>query len=189
VKKMPDIDIDFANRSNLLNLLEHRVAILENGKSHNSGVYFTEIPYDPSTNRATIDYKEAESRGYFKIDCLNVSIYQNIKSLEHLRKLTDTPPMWELLEHPEFVNKVFHINGHSDILIKMKPKTLTELAAVLAMIRPAKRHLIGKDWDTVMEQVWTRPDGDEYYFKKSHAVGYAMAVVVHMNLICEEITG
>lgn len=181
-----DIDIDFANRSNLLNLLKHRVATLENGKPHNSGVYFTEIPYDPSTNRATIDYKEAEDRGYFKIDCLNVSVYQNVKSLEHLQKLMDSPPMWELLEHPEFVNKVFHISGHSDILSIMKPTSLIELAAVLAMIRPAKRHLVGKDWKTVMEQVWTRPTTDDYYFKKSHAVSYAMVVVVHMNLICEE---
>jgi len=62
-----------------------------------------------------------------------------------------------------------------------------QLAAVLAMIRPAKRHLIGQDWTTIMEEVWTKPTNDEYYFKKAHAVSYAMAVVVHMNLLCEEL--
>jgi len=62
-----------------------------------------------------------------------------------------------------------------------------QLAAVLAMIRPAKRHLIGQSWDTVMKEVWTKPTNDEYYFKKAHAVSYAMAVIVHMNLLCEQL--
>lgn len=181
-----DVDIDFANRMDMLNLLKHRVAILENGRPHNSGVYFTEIPHDPRNNRSTIDYKEAESRGYFKIDFLNVSIYQKVIDEDHLQKLVNTDPMWELLNYSEFVDKVFHISGHSDILSTMKPRTLTELAAVLAMIRPAKRHLIGKDWQTVMKEIWIKPTTDDYYFKKSHAISYAMAVVVHMNLICEE---
>lgn len=180
-----DIDIDFANRTDLLSKIQHRVAVLENGRPHNSGVYFTEVPYDPTTNRATINYKDAEARGYFKIDCLNVNIYQQVRDAEHLQRLIDTEPVWELLEYPEFVDQVFHINGHSDILIAMKPKSLIELAAVLAMIRPAKRHLVGKSWDDVMREVWIKPVSDEYYFKKSHAVSYAMAVMVHMNLLCE----
>jgi len=70
----------------------------------------------------------------------------------------------------------------------MKPKTIPQLAAVLAMIRPAKRYLIGKDWTTVMNEVWIKPEGDEYYFKKSHATAYAAAVIVQMNLICESIS-
>lgn len=181
-----DVDIDFANRADLLNLLKHRVALLENGKPHNSGVYFTEIPHDPTNNRSTIDYKEAETRGYFKVDLLNVNIYQQVKDPAHLQTLMGTEPTWELLEYPEFVDKIFHISGHSNILTEMKPKSLIELAAVLAMIRPAKRHLVGKDWNTVMQEVWTKPTTNEYYFKKSHAVSYAMAVMVHMNLTCEE---
>jgi hypothetical protein len=39
-----------------------------------------------------------------------------------------------------------------------------------------------------MMEVWTRPENEEYYFKKAHAVAYAMAVVVQMNLICEGIS-
>jgi DNA polymerase III alpha subunit len=70
----------------------------------------------------------------------------------------------------------------------MKPKTIPQLAAVLAMIRPAKRYLIGKDWDSVMTEIWTKPDGDEYFFKKSHATAYAVAIVVQMNLVCEGIS-
>jgi len=48
--------------------------------------------------------------------------------------------------------------------------------------------LIGKDWTTVMTTIWTKPEDGEYYFKKSHAVAYAQAVVVQMNLICEQIS-
>ena len=43
-------------------------------------------------------------------------------------------------------------------------------------------------WATVMNEVWTKPEGDEYYFKKAHAIAYAAAVVVQMNLICERIS-
>jgi hypothetical protein len=56
------------------------------------------------------------------------------------------------------------------------------------MIRPAKRYLIGKDWNTVNAEVWVKPTSDEYFFKKAHAVAYAAAVVVQMNLICEQIS-
>jgi DNA polymerase III alpha subunit len=70
----------------------------------------------------------------------------------------------------------------------MKPTSIEELAAVLAMIRPAKRYLIGKDWTTVMTEIWTKPEDGEYYFKKSHAIAYATVVVVQMNQICESIS-
>jgi DNA polymerase III alpha subunit len=94
--------------------------------------------------------------------------------------------MWELLEAKEFSDKVFHLNGHSEILQKLKPKNIEQLAAVLAIIRPSKRYLLNKDWDTIMKEVWTKPT-EGYYFKKSHATSYAVAVVVHMNLICEQL--
>jgi hypothetical protein len=80
------------------------------------------------------------------------------------------------------------VNGHGDILRQTKPKSIEELAAVLAMIRPAKRYLVGKDWKTVMTEVWTRPENADYFFKKSHATAYAAAIVVQMNLICEQIS-
>jgi len=63
---MPDIDIDFADRTLALNQFKHVAAAIEdNGtfKKHNSGVYCTSIPYNPITGISTIDYKEAEDRG------------------------------------------------------------------------------------------------------------------------------
>jgi len=187
---MPDIDIDFADRSVALKKFKHVVAAIEdNGtfKKHNTGVYCTSIPYNPITGISTIDYKTAEDREYFKIDFLNVSVYDGVKSKEHLTKLLETEPLWDLLLEDDFTEKLFHVNGHGSILREMKPRSVEQLAAVLAVIRPAKRHLIGKDWTTVMNEVWVKPQGDEYYFKKAHAVAYAAAIVVQMNLICEKI--
>ena len=185
---MPDIDIDFADRNQILNIIKHIPATLEDGRKHNTGVYAHEIPVNPFTGSASITYKEAEERGYFKIDFLNVGIYKDIRSEKHLNELLNKEPLWELLEQDDFVNLLFHVNGHGSILREMKPKTIAQLAAVLAMIRPGKRYLIGKDWTTVMNEVWIKPAGDEYYFKKSHAHAYAAAVVVQMNLICDSIS-
>jgi len=188
---MPDIDIDFLDRAVPLAELKHVTAsIAENGtfKKHNTGVYCTSIPYNPLTGLSTIDYKQAEERGYFKIDFLNVSIYKGVRNDEHLKQLMETEPLWDLLEQDDFVNLLFHVNGHGSILREMKPKSIEQLAAVLAVIRPAKRYLIGKDWKEVLDEVWVKPVGDEYYFKKAHAVAYAMAIVVQMNLICEGVS-
>jgi DNA polymerase III alpha subunit len=188
---MPDIDIDFADRTPALNTLKHTTAAInDNGtfKKHNTGVYCTSIPYNPITGLSTIDYKEAEDRGYFKIDFLNVSVYDGVQDRKHLLTLMETEPLWDLLLEDDFVNNLFHVNGHGSILRQMEPKSIEELAAVLAMIRPAKRYLIGKDWTTVMTEVWTKPENDEYYFKKAHAVAYAHVIVVQMNLICENLS-
>lgn len=186
-----DIDIDFADRDKILSIIKHIPASrIENGiyKKHNTGVYCHSIPYNPLTKLSSIAYEEAETRGYFKIDFLNVGIYNGIRDEEHLNKLMDTSPIWELLTQDDFVNLLFHVNGHGSILRQMQPTSVEQLAAVLAMIRPAKRYLIGQDWDTVNGEVWQKPASDEYFFKKAHAVAYAQAIVVQMNLICENIT-
>jgi DNA polymerase III alpha subunit len=188
---MPDIDIDFADRTKVLEIIKNIPASMEaNGvsKKHNTGVYCHSIPYNPLTGMSTIEYKEAEERGYFKIDFLNVGIYNGVKNEEHLIQLMNTEPLWDLLEQDDFVNLLFHVNGHGSILREMKPRTIEQLAAVLAVIRPAKRYLIGKDWEIVTKEVWVKPESDEYFFKKAHAVAYAHAIVVQMNLICEQIS-
>lgn len=186
-----DIDIDFLDRKNALDVLKHIKAARRDTAemvAHNTGVYFQSIPVDPATNLSSIDYKDAEARGYFKIDFLNAGVYKGILNEAHLDSLMATEPMWNLLEQDEFTNLLFHISGYGAVLRTMKPSTVEELAAVLAVIRPAKKHLIGRGWNEIMNEVWTKPANDEYYFKKAHAVAYAMAIVVQMNLICEQIS-
>jgi hypothetical protein len=183
---MPDIDIDFADRNILLEKIQHRIARMNEDKKHNTGIYATEIPHNPVDNLSTLDYKTAEDRGYFKLDFLNVSIYKDVRNEAHLKELMEKEPLWELLEQKDFVDLVFHLSGHSSLLKQLKPTSVSQLAATLAIIRPAKRHLADKDWQTIMNEVWIKPTNGEYYFKKAHAVSYAMACVVHMNLICEK---
>jgi hypothetical protein len=186
-----DIDIDFFDRSHILNILPHRISMrLQNSEmvKHNTGIYFQEIPHNPFSNIATIDYKTAESVGYFKIDLLNVSAYAGIKDEEHLDKLINQEPIWELLEYRKIVEQLFHINNHYDIVKKLKPTNIEQLAAVLAIIRPAKRYLLSKPWNEILQNIWIQPeDSTQYFFKKSHAYSYAQLIIVQLNLICENI--
>jgi DNA polymerase III alpha subunit len=186
-----DIDIDFLDREQALALFKHvRASRIDGNKlvKHNTGVYLHEVPMNAVEGISAVPYEEAEEQGYFKIDFLNVGIYKGVRDETHLIQLMETEPLWDLLEQDDFTQHLFHVNGHGSILRQSKPRSIEQLAAVLAMIRPAKRYLIGKDWTTVMTEVWTKPENDEYYFKKSHATAYAVAIVVQMNLICESVS-
>jgi DNA polymerase III alpha subunit len=188
---MPDIDIDFADRSKALEHFKHATAAIDdNGtfKKHNTGIYCTSIPYNPLTGISTIDYKTAEDRGYFKIDFLNVSVYEKVKDRDHLKTLMETEPLWDLLLQDDFTDLLFHVNGHGSLLKQMKPTSIEELAMCLALIRPAKRHLVGRTWTEIGLEIWEKPTNGEYYFKKAHAVAYAHVIVVQMNLICESVS-
>jgi hypothetical protein len=183
-----DIDIDVPDREAVLKLFRHVQASNHNDgrpRGHNTGVYFHDVPIDPLSGRCSIDYNEAEDMGYFKLDVLNVSIYKGVKDENHMNALLEREPVWELLEEKDFCDMLFHMSGHHDICKTMKPNDIEQLSAVLAMIRPAKRHLVGKSWDDVMKQVWITPTDGAYAFKKSHSFSYAMAVVLHMNLLVE----
>jgi DNA polymerase III alpha subunit len=191
---MPDIDIDFANRDKILDIVEHVKArrLTDSGVAHhNTGIYPHSIPNDPVTNIAGIEYKEAEDRGYFKVDFLNVGLYDKIQNEEQLVRLMTTEPLWDLLEQKDFCDLVFHINGYHDLVAKLKPKTIEQLAMFLALIRPGKKHLQSKvqteGWDSIRDEIWIKTE-DSYSFKKSHAVAYAHAIVVQMNQICENIS-
>ena len=144
------------------------------------------MPEHPVTGHASIDYKKAEDRGYFKIDMLNVNIYKHVKSEQELVELMIQEPDWDMLKDATVVEQLFHLNGHFKIVSQLEPRTIEQLAAVLAIIRPAKRHLMYKDWTDIMKEVWVRPSDGSYFFKKSHAVAYAQAIVVQMNLITRD---
>ena len=186
-----DIDIDFPDRRRVLDIIQHIPARLEDGKKHNTGVYCHSIPYNPLTDTASIDYKSAEERGYFKIDFLNVSAYNGVKDETHLVELLNTEPLWDLLYEKDVCDQLFHINGYHNLLSELKPKSIVELAAVLAMIRPGKKHLIPvckeKGFESINDEIWTKTE-DAYFFKKAHAVSYASVIVVQLNILCERIS-
>lgn len=193
-----DIDIDLGDRNRLLEVIPHVCAGMRNAKvstqinhtspirKHATGVYITEIPYDPMYDMAAIDYKEADKRGYFKLDLLNVHVYNHIKDEEHLIRLMYDPD-WSVLKDRPTVEKLMHLGNSYDLIQRMPEPidSIPRLGMFLAAIRPAKRHLIGKTWKEVNQTVWDK-DQTGYSFKRSHAIAYAQLVVVHMNLLKEQ---
>jgi hypothetical protein len=188
MKFSSDIDIDFGDRTQVLKLINHVPAMQRKDTvpaPHNTGVYVTDIPADPVTGLCTIDYKTAEQRGYIKLDLLNVGVYSHIKNEQQLEQLMSTVPNWHRFNTDrEFFEQLIHVNNHWDLLKHMPEPvdSIARLAMFLAVIRPAKRGLMGNTWIEVARTVWDRTE-DVYYFKKAHAVSYAHLVVVNMNLI------
>jgi hypothetical protein len=179
-----DIDIDFADRDAMLKLIQHVPARQSNGRKHNSGVYVTEIPRDPVNGCAAIDYETAEQRGYFKIDFLNMGVYQLIRDPAHYQEmLVATPPWSRLWEDVAWASQLVHVGNYTDLLARMRPDSIPRMAAFISIIRPGKAYLQDLSWTEVFDSVW---DGDEsrgYTFKRSHSISYAALVALHMNLL------
>ena len=113
-----DVDIDMADRDKLLELIEHTPASIKRGvdyDKHNTGVYLQPIPMFPLEGFSTIDHKDAEATGYFKLDVLNNHIYSGVKSEKHLDELLATEPMWELFEHKEITKTYYAVTIGSQI--------------------------------------------------------------------------
>jgi hypothetical protein len=184
-----DIDIDLADRSQLLQLIKYvpaRQLHQDSIRKHNSGIYPTDIPYDPIHDCAAIDYEDAEKRGYFKIDLLNMSVYQLVNNPEHYEKMLAKEPNWSRLwRDPEWAQKIVHIGNYRSLLNSMKPDSIVRMAAFISVIRPGKAHLQNKPWVYVFDKVWDNDDSQGYTFKKSHSIGYAKLVALHMNLLDE----
>ena len=188
-KNCGDVDIDLGNRDNILKYIQHiPAAMLKVNpiRKHSTGIYVTEIPYDAIHGMASIDYSDAEERGYFKIDLLNVHVYSKVRDEFHLVELM-REPNWKNLRDRDFVGKLIHLNGQYSTLCSMPESinNIEQLSMFLAIIRPGKKHLIGKKWAEMESEVWDR-NVDGYTFRRSHAIAYAQLVIVHMNLLEEE---
>lgn len=184
-----DVDIDFGDRSLILEHIKHVPASMREVspiRKHSSGVHVTDVPYDPVNDMASIDYAKAEARGYFKLDLLNVHVYSQVRDEAHLKYLM-REPNWDMLLYKETVEQLIHLGNHFYSIQRMPDpiNSIPRLAMFLAIIRPAKKHLIGQSWSDVSKQVWEKDMDGGYSFKKSHAVAYAHLVVVHMNLLRE----
>lgn len=180
---LPDVDIDFGDRERVLELIHGVPARLNTERKHNTGVYFTRIPV-ASDGMATMDYKTAEQLGYFKLDLLNVNVYENVTDEQHLQQLLERDAPWHRIwEEPEFCKRVIHIGNYHHLAATMKPDSIPRMAMFLSVIRPAKAHLQNKPWKEIAESVWETPEDGSYAFKKAHAVSYAHLVKIHINLL------
>lgn len=189
---VPDIDIDVrpsTDRTELRGLGVPASAVM-NGEltQHPCGVYFQHIPVDEVTGLSAIPYKTAEQLGYFKIDFLSLHLLENVASKQELIRLASTEPDWDLLTHESIVSQLFHISKHYDTVRTVCPRSLADLADVLALIRPSKRHLLSKyvaatDKTQIRRELYAAPFNKEYYFKKSHAYAYATNIIIQLNLL------
>jgi len=186
-----DIDIDLANRDQLLQLIQAVPARQVNQgqvRRHNSGVYVTDIPWDPVNACAAIDYETAEQLGYFKIDLLNMSVYQLIKNPAHYEQVLAQEPSWtRLWTDPEWTKQLAHIGNYTELLKTMRPDSIPRMAAFISIIRPGKAHLQNLPWEQVFATVWDGDSSRGFVFKKSHAISYAALVTLHMNLLNQSV--
>jgi DNA polymerase III alpha subunit len=184
-----DIDIDLQTTFDPRQLMKQAIpaSMLKNGDlvKHQCGYYFQAIPVDSVTNIAAIPYDQAEELGYFKIDFLHLSLLDGFNSKSEIRELLHREPNWDLLQDMEHAGKLFHLHRHADLLRCVKPRSVQELADCLALIRPGKKQLLEqylRNKDTIRPVLYTKADSG-YSFKRSHAISYALTIVLQLHLI------
>jgi len=151
---------------------------------HPSAYYIENVPVDGLTGNAAFDYEYGDEVGYLKVDLLTNTSYDGFLTKEEVIHAMESSPDWSLLEDEEFVNSLPHLNGHFSIVSKIRPRSIQELADVLALIRPGKVHLIDqyiKNPSRTRVNLYKRASGDKVYFKRSHAISYACMIVCVMN--------
>lgn len=154
-------------------------------KKHPCGVYFQHIPSDPITGLSAIPYKEAAEYRYLKIDFLHLHVLDYFKSKNEIRTLMKKPPKWGLLLRADVVPKIFQLNNSLDVLRKLQPNSILEVADCISIIRPGKQHLLDKylvNKEKTRAELY-RIEKGSYAYKKGHAIAYAMVVVLQLHLI------
>lgn len=185
-----DIDLDFARYFEPRTIFPQAIpaSMVREGDlaKHPCGHYLQNIPVDNVTGWAAIPYEEAEVMGYFKIDFLHLSTLDYFESKKEIRALLKRKPNWDLLLDEESVLKLFQISKHHAIVSQVKPQSVQELADIVALIRPNKRHLLQeykKNRVKIRPQLYRQGSDDKSSFKKSHAIAYAMTIVLQLHLI------
>ncbi|WP_407305365.1 hypothetical protein [Acinetobacter sp.] len=185
-----DVDIDTAPdfKPNSIFPTWPRATILKDGKltPHPCGVYPQKIGVDPITGLAAIPYDEAEDLGYLKVDFLHLSVYQHFKTRAEIDELLLKEPDWSLLQLPSAQSKIFQLGKHGDLLTDLKPKSIMELADIMALIRPGKKAFIGlykKDQEAARRILFAKDESGQYTFKRSHAIAYSYVVWLQLHLI------
>lgn len=189
-----DIDIDVPTKVKATDLFDNTIpaSLNEKGrlKKHNVGYYFQNIPVDEETGLSAITYDTAEKFNFFKIDIIPLKLLDDFESKDELRELMHTEPTWELFEQRKIVEKLFHIHNSFDVIHKIKPRSIMELADCLALIRPNKIKLINKyikarDKTEIRKALYHKEDPSD--LRKSHALPYAYLIIAQLNLIEREL--
>ena len=177
-----DIDIDTYDRDKILDKIEYVCATLPDGQKHNTGIYVQNVSINQETGYADFDYKSAPN-DIQKIDILNFKVLSKFLSNHHLDYLISIEPDWTLLQDKNFVENCIHINKWYSLISNKQVNSVDRLAMFLGLIRPSKSHLQHMPWNIIENEIWNNNNNDKYFFKKSHAYGYALTIVALMNLV------
>lgn len=185
-----DIDLDLPPGTDIRRLFPTAVPASRVDKDelvkHPCGHYFENIAVDQLTGLAAIPHKEAADVGYTKIDFLHLSLLSAFETKTEFRKACNKEPDWSLLKRQDIVSQLFQIKNHYDTVQKVKPKSVQELADIVALIRPDKRHLLNdylRNREKVRPMLYRSRDDDKSAFRKGHAVAYAVTIVAQLNAL------
>ena len=185
-----DIDIDTPSSFDPVSIFRDwtKASIVKDGqfRPHPCGVHPQSIARDPVTGLSAIPYEPAEDLGYFKIDFLHLYVYDHFKSREEIEELLKIEPNWTLMKSPSVVKQLFQLSKHYETVKAVSPKSVEEVADTLALIRPGKRFLMDKylqDKAAARKYLYAKLEGEQYSFKKAHAIAYALVIQLQLHLI------
>jgi hypothetical protein len=186
---IPDVDLEVLDRETVVGYFPeaHTASQKIDNRlvKHKAGIYFQDIPTNPD-DLAALPYDLAEKHGFYKVDLLSCPFpYEGLASMDELRDWLARPIDWDWFTDIEFVGKLFHLSGTvflgesqfitmAEVVAHYEPKSIPDLACMVAIKMPAKKYLIGESWDTIHKMMWLRQPGEQ--FKKSHATAYALVV-------------
>lgn len=188
-----DIDIDIPIGTDIRRLFPSSIPASRVDKNelvkHPCGHYFENIAVDELTGLAAIPHKEAAEIGYTKVDFLHLSLLGTFKTKTALRRACRKEPDWTLLQRRDVVEQLFQIKNHFDTIQKVKPTCIEELADVIALIRPDKRHLLHdyiRNKQKVRPMLYRSQDDDKSAFRRGHSTSYAVTIVAQLNQIADK---
>lgn len=188
-----DVDIDLPSKFKPSTLFPTwtRASVVqdEHLKVHPCGVYPQVIPIDPLTKLAAIPYETADELGYFKLDFLHLSVYDKFETREEIEELLTIEPDWNLLLIPSNWSKLFQLSKHGELLQQLRPRSIEDVADAIALIRPGKIELLPlylQDKPKGRAALY-RQDNSGFSFKKSHAIGYSLVIVLQLHLLALEL--
>jgi hypothetical protein len=198
--ELADVDLDLADRDKALALFPtFRLASQFDHKQetlvpHNTGLYAQNIPVDPLNQLSVFPYELAEDFQYYKIDFITNKVYALIENEAELEELVVAPVNWKWFTDNRFFTskdqdlQLTHLHDYYNICKQYPPKSVEDVAILIAMIRPRKKYLIGETWEDIKEKIWEKlPNETGYFFKKSHAFAFGLLVIVHAHLIARNL--
>lgn len=185
-----DIDLDIPIGTDIRRLFPSAIPASRVEKNeltkHPCGHYFENIAVDALTGLAAIPHKEAADLGYTKVDFLHLSLLSAFKTKTEFRKACRKEPNWALFKDQDVVAQLFQIKNHYDLIQKVSPRSVQELADIVALIRPDKRYLLNdylRNKQKVRPMLYRSQDDDKSAFRAGHALAYSVTIVAQLNLI------